>query len=168
MDFDNHILHILELLSNNKVDFILAGGVAVVLQGVERATMDIDISLEMRRDNVQRFLKVIEKLKMVPRAPVPSTVLLDPDKVRSIVKEKGALVFTFLHPENPFQQIDVFLTSGLSYEKLLGGSEEITIGKTKLRLLSKQQLIDLKKQVVPSRDKDRFDIRALEELLKGK
>ncbi len=43
----NHLELILSELKMQNVRFIVCGGVAAVLHGVERMTMDIDISLDL-------------------------------------------------------------------------------------------------------------------------
>ena len=168
MDQQNHLLEILSALSNAKVDYIVAGGVAAVLQGVERATMDLDISLLLSAENVARFLSVMDGLGMIPRVPVPGSVLAEPEKVRAMVEQKKALVFTFVHPNTPFKQIDVFIAAHLSHQNLIGGTEEKRVGGITLKVLTKQKLLELKKGIVPPRDKDTVDIKALEKLLQGK
>lgn len=34
---------LIDLLSSNKVDFVLVGGLAVALHGYQRVTMDVDV-----------------------------------------------------------------------------------------------------------------------------
>jgi len=40
------------------------------------------------------------------------------------------------------------------------------IGNTEVRLLTKEKLLDMKKAIKPPRDKDLFDIKALEDIMK--
>ena len=49
---NNHLKDILIALAKNKIKFVLCGGVAVVLHGVERLTMDIDVAVSMDEDNL--------------------------------------------------------------------------------------------------------------------
>jgi hypothetical protein len=168
MATDNHILEILKVLRDAEVEFIIGGGVAAVLHGVERATMDLDLSVRLESSNVRSFLNVIKSLGMTPRVPISGEILGEPEKVNQLVKEKGALVFTFIHPQKPFQQIDVFLDPKLSYETLLKDSDTLFLGSLDIKVLSKIQLIQLKEQVRPVREKDLVDIRALKKLLEEK
>ena len=161
----NHLLEILLTLSRAKVKFIVCGGVAAVLHGVERMTADIDIAIDFGTPNVKKFLTAVKHLGLVPRAPLPPETLIDKVSRKKMVEVKGALVFTFLDPDNPFRQIDVFLSEKSSYHILLPKSEVIKIGRCKIRVVSKRQLIGMKKKVTPSRDKDRLDIIELEKLL---
>ncbi len=43
----NHLNEILMVLSEKNVEFVVAGGVAVVLHEVERLTLDLDLAVKM-------------------------------------------------------------------------------------------------------------------------
>ena len=160
----NHLMKIIKTLSEFDVDFIICGGVALVLHGIERLTMDLDISIDFRKDNVEKFLKAMKKMGLVPRAPVPAECLLDPVERERIITEKNALVFTFIDVNNPYKQVDVFLIKNLSYDLLKNDIEEIEINKYKIKVVSKNMLLKLKKAIYPLRDKDTFDIQCLEKM----
>ncbi len=160
----SYIQDLIEDLTREGVKFIIAGGVAVVLHGVSRATMDIDAAIAMNIENLEKFLAVMKRNSMVPRAPVPAEELLDPSKRTAMVKEKGAIVFTFIDNDKPFKQLDVFLTESLSYEALVEDVDVFQIGNSQVKVLSKKKLISLKRAVVPVRTKDLFDIEELSKL----
>ena len=69
---NNYLKEIIATLNDNSVDYIICGGVALVLHGVERMTMDLDLSVGMDEGNLKRFLQSMKKLGLTPRAPVPS------------------------------------------------------------------------------------------------
>ena len=71
----NRLTDTLLALAEAEVRFVVAGGVAALLHGVERVTLDIDVALVMEPGNVQRFLEVMEALRLTPRAPVAATLL---------------------------------------------------------------------------------------------
>lgn len=162
----NHLKEIIITLADSGVDFIICGGVALALHGVERMTMDIDIALDMQVGNIKKFLDAMKSLKLVPRAPVSADSLLDPEKRRLMVKEKNALVFTFIDTNNPFRQVDVFLEEE-AFKTLKNGVEIIDIAKYKIKVVSKMKLLQMKKEISPRRDKDVYDIIALEKLIKN-
>ncbi|HOD16918.1 MAG TPA: hypothetical protein PK307_13880 [Spirochaetota bacterium] len=163
---NNHLREIIETLAEGGVDFLVCGGVALVIHGVERMTLDLDLSVGMERDNLVRFLHVMKKLGLVPRVPVPADSLLDPDKRREMVSEKNALVFPFFDPKNPYRQVDIFIADSFSHDMLKNHVETMKIGNTEVRLLTKEKLLDMKKAIKPPRDKDLFDIKALEDIMK--
>lgn len=162
----NHLKEILLALSKDNVEYIICGGVAAALHGVERMTLDLDLSVSMEPDNLKRFLRVMKKLKLKPRVPVPADSLLDPEQRRMMIDEKNALVFTFLDIENPFRQVDFFLTDEFSFDRLYRHTDELHIGRHTVKLLSKEKLVEMKRAIEPVRDKDMFDINVLEKLIK--
>ena len=68
-----HLRELLLQLSENSVEFILCGGVAMVLQGAERMTLDLDISLHMEEKNALVFTFVD------PEDPIKQVVFLTED-----------------------------------------------------------------------------------------
>ena len=162
LDSKNSLLDIVKTLNDNEVDYIIAGGVAVVLQGVERLTMDLDTAVALNETNVKRFLKAMKQLGLEPRLPVAAESLLDSEKIRVMCEEKNALVFTFIDPKTPIRQVDFFLSKELSYESLKNDVEEMDLDGQKIKVLNKQKLVDLKLRVNPMRDKDLSDIKELQ------
>lgn len=152
---------ILSALAKANVDFIIGGGVACVLQGVERITMDVDLAVAMTPENLPAFLQVMRKSGLKPRVPIAPETLLDPRVVKAIVEEKHALVFSFLDPDSPVRHVDIFLRPDLSYETLLPDSEEISLGGFSVRILTKKKLLSLKLGIQPPRAKDALDIEFL-------
>ena len=145
--------------------FIVCGGVAAVLHGVERLTIDIDLAISMSRDNLENFLAVMKKENMIPRAPIPAESILDKEIVKAIVEQKGAVVFTFIDPKNPFKQVDFFLTEDKSYETLIDETVKIKLEEGyPLHILTIDKLIEMKSAIDPPRDKDLSDIAALERI----
>lgn len=160
-----YLIELICSLADNRVAFIICGGMAAVYHGVERMTMDLDISLDMAAENVRRFLKTARDLGLVPRAPVPADSLLDPEIVNRFVMEKNARVFTFWDPESPYRQIDVFLTDDQAYSLLKDHTVSAKVDGRTVRVLSMEKLLELKSRIQNPRDKDRLDIEALRKMI---
>ncbi|OFZ66304.1 MAG: hypothetical protein A2V79_05020 [Betaproteobacteria bacterium RBG_16_56_24] len=62
-------------LTRHKVDYLLIGGLAVSLHGVERATMDVDITVAMNPDNLASLIEAAKELHLSPVLPVPPETL---------------------------------------------------------------------------------------------
>ncbi|MBD3347064.1 MAG: hypothetical protein GF401_18575 [Chitinivibrionales bacterium] len=164
-DQQSHLLEMLHELARAKVEFIVCGGVAAVLHGVERMTLDLDLSVKMDKKNIEHLDRVVKKLGLVPRVPVPLLSISDPEKVAIMIKEKNAVVFSLIDNEKPFRHIDIMLTREHLYENLLPSSECITIRGDTIRVISKSKLIEIKEKIKPPRDKDKIDIDTLKKLL---
>lgn len=62
---------ILRVLLQNKVEFILVGGVAAVAHGSARATFDVDVVYARSRDNMARLAEAISPLEPYLRGAPP-------------------------------------------------------------------------------------------------
>lgn len=157
----NPYAEILTALARAEVDFIIGGGVACVLHGVERVTMDVDLAVLMQPSNLGRFLKVMQQLGLKPRVPVAPESLLEPETIRLMVEDKHALVFSFLDPDRPVRHVDLFLRTDLSYESLLPDSEWMDLAGLRVRVIGKRRLLAIKLGIEPPRLKDAMDIEFL-------
>ena len=160
----NHLTEILQALKEAGVEFIIGGGVACVLQGVERVTVDLDLAVLMERKNLEKFIGVMHDLGLKPRAPIPPEYLLDPDNIRMMIEEKNAVVFTFIDPDDPLRSVDLFLRPEHSFQNFKDACDQVSIRERPFLILSKDKLIELKSRVDPPRIKDRLDIEELSRL----
>src|SRR3989338_8029591 len=102
-------------LQKERVRYLVVGGVAMNLYGVLRATADLDLFIWLKNSgNVAKFVKIMKRLGYKPRVPVAPEDLQDPEKREEWQKGKGALVFTFVHPDS-FEQVDVFLKDPIPF-----------------------------------------------------
>lgn len=157
----NPYREILKSLADAQVEFIVGGGVACVLHGVERLTMDVDVAVHMQPANLERFVDVMSVLGLKPRVPVSPQVLLDPAFVRMMIEEKHALVFSFLDPDQPIRHVDVFIKADLAYEALLPDSEWVDMDGYRVRIINRARLLAIKRAIHPPRTKDVIDIEFL-------
>ena len=124
--------------------------------------MDVDVAVMMQEKNWERLVKVTENLGLIPRVPLNPRSLIEPAVRRVVLDEKKAIVFTFLHPDRPSLQLDVFLRPDLAYDALLQDAQWINLEGRKIQVLNRQKLLVLKKAIQPPRPKDLLDIAALE------
>src|SRR3981081_1818656 len=99
----------------------------MVLHGIERMTLDLDIAVSLEQANLHRFLAAIGQLGLVPRAPLPAETILDRDRIETVIHEKNALVFTFWNPSAPYKQVDMFLTRENSFDDLISEAHALWI-----------------------------------------
>ena len=161
---DDKLFHLLEDLAKAAVRFVVCGGVACVLHGVERSTYDLDIAVDLDVMNLKRLIDIAKKYKLVPRVPEPVENLLNKEKRDEWVEKKGAIVYTFVSELSPLQ-IDIFLKYPVNFEKLYNNSDKVKIGNIELLISSKEDLVFAKKKIKPVRDKDLMDIKELERLI---
>lgn len=67
---ENYLKKMLVTLADAGVEFVVGGGVACVLHGVERVTLDLDVAVQMNSPNLDRLICAVEQLDLQPRVPV--------------------------------------------------------------------------------------------------
>src|SRR3990170_2554577 len=97
---------VLAPLEQAGVRYLVVGGVAVVLHGYLRTTLDLDLVLQLERDNLELALKALASLGFQPQAPVPLSAFADPQIRESWLREKNMTVFSLWHPDHPGFAVD--------------------------------------------------------------
>lgn len=159
------IAELLQSLADERVQYVLVGGLAVQLHGFLRATFDIDLVLAMNDENLTRFIDVAKRYGLTPAIPVPIDSLRDASQIDQWHHEKGMLAFSLREPQTGGGVVDVLVRPELSFENLMANA---VIGKLFGRQVPIASIADLlaMKRVV-NRPKDRIDIVALEKIQRG-
>ena len=160
-------MEILCVLCDHDVHFVVAGGVAVVLHGIDRPALALDVAVSPDRENLLRFLTALRRLELEPRAPVPAEFILHPHRLEQLVREKNALVFSFWSPHEPCRQVDMFLTRENSFDDLSADAQHLSVRGRPVRVASRKKLIQMKRRIHPIREKDLIDIQELTEIEEG-
>lgn len=63
----NQLLDLVKSLSQNDVKYVVCGGIACVLHGVERNTYDVDISLDMNHANILKIIEIAKKIQFTAK-----------------------------------------------------------------------------------------------------
>jgi hypothetical protein len=158
----SHLIEILCTLVDSGVEFVVAGGAAMMLHGIKRMTLDLDIAVSPDRTNLCRFIFTLNQLKFIPRAPVPAETILSREGVEALIREKNAMVFTFWCPGEPYKQIDMFLTRENGFDGLVSDARTLSVCGRTVLVASRRKLIEMKRRVEPIREKDLRDIEALQ------
>jgi hypothetical protein len=163
MDFGNDLFDLLKALSKAEIKFVVCGGVACVLHGVERATYDLDISVDFDKSNLEKIINLAKEFGLSPRIPEPVEKLYEEENRNRWVAEKNALVYTFVAERSPIQ-LDIFLSYPLNFEELMKNSETIYLDEVNVNVSSVKDLLYAKEFIKPARDKDLIDIKELKKL----
>jgi hypothetical protein len=154
---------IVEALNQHQVQYLIAGGLAVVAHGYVRFTADIDLMLAVDQQNLSRSVAAIKSLDYRPRAPVPFEKFIDPAERRRWMTEKNMLVFSLYSPRHPATEIDLFLDPPVDFARAFARAARIEIAPRIVgTFCSIDDLIELKTKA--GRPQDLQDIARLREL----
>jgi hypothetical protein len=148
---------LLEGLINARIEFILVGGLAAVVQGAPITTVDVDI---VHHQTTQNITKLLEFLKSIDaRHRRVDDVVIEPT-VEHLSGKGHSLFTTRLGP------LDVlaFIEDGRSYKDLIDHTVTIEFRQHTIRVLDLETLVKLKRSSKDPRDKQRLPV--LEETLR--
>ncbi len=143
---------------------MVAGGIAVNLYGIERATADIDIIVDFEEGNLLKFVGTAQKMGLKPKVPVKLDDFIDAEKRQSWIADKGMMVFSLFDPENPFFLLDVFVEMPFNFNEAYKQREKMRFEDTEIPVVPMKELIAMKKKA--GRPQDIADIFYLKKILK--
>ncbi len=153
---------ILSALNKGKIDYLVAGGVAVNLYGFMRSTGDLDIVLALDENNLVRMDGVMKKLKFQPRAPIQLGQLSQQKVLQKLITEKNMQAYTFQPLDHSILEVDVLTAESQHFADYKKRSITMKINKTIIPLINIKDLIAMKKKT--GRTTDKADIDALNDL----
>ena len=155
-------LHLFAALARHKVDYLLIGGLAVSLHGVERATMDVDITVAMNPANLASLIAMTKELKLVPVLPVPLESLNDIELLRTWHTERNLPAFALRSAELAGVTLDVLLFPPVEFSGMSRRAVIFNVADVAVRVVAIDDLIALKQAV--SRPIDLSDIEHLKRI----
>lgn len=147
------------------VRYVVVGGVAVVLQGHPRMTVDLDLVVDLERDQALRAVEALMSLGLQPRLPVDPRGFADEALRRSWVEDRHLQVFSFYDPANPLREVDLFAEYPVDFEELLAGASVVVLEGSAVPVAGVHHLILMKERA--GRPQDLADVAALRDLEKG-
>ena len=130
---------VLRLLTENKIEFILIGGLAAIYHGSARLTQDVDVVYSRNSENLTRLCNALKPINPYLRgAPKNLPFIFDLETL------KNGLNFTFV---SDLGSIDLLgeVVGGGRYEDLIKNSIEIKMEENIFLCVNLEKLIELKR-----------------------
>jgi len=147
----DRFIRMFEALGKENVRYILIGGFAVILYGMQRLTRDIDIFVETDPDNIENLRKALEA---VYRDESIEEITFGELEKYSVIR--------YVAPDSFCVDIISRLGEAVSYKDL--DFKKIDLGGIEVRVATPETLLRLKRDTI--RPEDKMDAAFLEELLK--
>jgi hypothetical protein len=151
-------------LNKAKVRYLIAGGIAVNLYGIERATADIDLVVDLEEGNLNRFIAIMKELNFKPKVPVKLEDFANKEKRELWIKEKGMLVFSLFDPNNPFFLLDIFVEIPFNFSAVYELRQKMKAGNVTIPVIPLKYLIEMKEKA--GRHQDIADVFYLKKIEK--
>ena len=146
-------------LNDAGVSYVVVGGVAVVLQGHARLTVDLDLVVDLAAEPASTAIDVLLGLGFLPRLPVDAHDFADVAVREQWVNERNLQVFSLYHPDDPLLEIDLFATHPLPLDELVAAADAVDLTGVQVPVASVAHLVALKRAA--GRPRDLEDVEAL-------
>jgi hypothetical protein len=153
-------------LNDAGVRYVVVGGLAVVLHGHARLTVDVDLVVDLDEGQALRAIDALVKMGLRPRVPVNPRDFANRSVREAWIRDRGMQVFSMFDPTNPMRVVDLFVSHPVPFEELWTRSVEFDLRDTTVRVASIPDLIRLKR--LAGRPQDQADIEQLESILEAK
>lgn len=140
----------------------VVGGMAVVLSGHVRATVDLDVVVDLAPEPARRAMTALTELGLRPRVPVAPLDFADPAVRQGWIETKNMQVLSFYDPQHVAREVDVFVAYPIDFERLVAVAVPTQVAKRTVPVASISDLLEMKRAA--GRPQDLADIEALERL----
>jgi hypothetical protein len=151
------------VLNESKIRFVLVGGLALVLRGIDRLTADVDLVIDFSTDAALGAVRALTATGYRPMAPVNPLSLADARQRAEWQATRDMKVFSFWDSTNLRPTVDVMLECAVEFEELWRDATVMNVGETPVRVASIPHLIALKQAA--GRPQDILDIERLRTLV---
>ena len=140
-------------LVKKKINYMIVGGYAVNFHGYSRNTVDIDLVIKFNLANLKKIEQILHDMGLASRLPVDAVSVF---KFREeYIKNRNLIAWNFYNEDDPTDQVDILITHDVGDFE----SEMFRVGDFKFKVISKEDLIKMKKE--SGREKDLIDIKEL-------
>jgi hypothetical protein len=152
---------IFDELNRRDVKYVVVGGLAVVLHGHPRLTMDADLVVALDSHNARSAIEALLSLGFAARIPVDPVHFASREVRQAWIRDKNMLVFSMSDSNNPFFAVDLFVDPPIQYEELAIAAEWKEVDGVQVHVCSLADLLRMKR--LSGRPEDLSDIKALED-----
>lgn len=154
------LLKVIRQLEKHKIPYAIAGGYALALHGIVRATMDVDLILNLKKSDFVKFEKAMKELSLQSRLPLLAEQVIDFRK--EYIQERNLIAWSFINFKDPTEVVDVILLEDLNKVKTI----KVSVGDKKVNVITLKELERMKKQ--SGRAQDLVDLESINMILGGK
>jgi Nucleotidyl transferase AbiEii toxin, Type IV TA system len=153
------------LLAAARIRFVLVGGLALVLHGLDRLTADVDLVIDLSAESAQAAVQALTAAGYRALAPVDPIALADPKQRREWQTVRNMQVFSFWDSSNTRPTVDIILSPAVPFDELWTSAAVVNLGGHSVHVASIEHLIRMK--AAAGRPQDLADIERLRAKLQG-
>ncbi len=148
-----------EALNGAGARYVVVGGLAMVLHGVDRLTADVDLVVDLAPEHATTAMGALVAAGYRPAVPVDPADFADPACRARWREERGLVVLSLWDPTNTRPAVDVLADPPIAYAELAERAARMRVGGVEVPVASVTHLIRMK--LASGRARDLEDIARL-------
>ena len=148
-----------------EIDYAVCGGVAVILYGFARLTVDLDLIVNLEKGNLEKVYDFLTKLNYKPKTPIKKEEFIDKEKLENLAKEKNMKVVSFYNLREPLKVIDICVNLP-KISEILKRKKYLKVKNITIPIIPIDDLIEMKKTL--ARAQDLIDVENLKKIKREK
>lgn len=157
-------IQLFQKLQEQRIRYLICGGLAVNIYGIPRMTADIDILLDFTEDNLERFETSIKELKYQSMIPLSIRTFVSKKEREKAISEKNLIAYSYFNSMSNYMNLDVLIDLPFVFEEMWQEKEERHVEGVCVSIVSVDHLIAMKKY--SNRKQDMDDVILLSKLPK--
>ncbi len=145
-------LSLFAVINAAQVPYVVVGGLAMLLHGIDRVTGDIDLVIDLAPSPSTDLVTTLINAGYRSFAPVDPALLANESIREQWRLVQGMEVFSLWDATNRRPTVDVLLACPIPFTELLKDSVIVTLGAAQIRVASIAHLMDMKQQTGRPRD----------------
>ncbi len=154
-----NVREIFKALADANTEYVVVGGLAVIMHGHFRATRNLDLVIGLDPGNCAGAMGALSAIGLQPRLPVALADFADPATREDWAQHRNMLVFQLWDPANPERSVDIFVREPPDFCDMLATAVIKEMDGVPIPVASIRHLIALKQAA--GRPLDMDDIQAL-------
>lgn len=150
---------IMGALADHEVRCLLVGGMAVVAHGHGRMTHDLDLVVQLDRENILRAFAALAHLGYQPRVPVTAEDFADPETRQRWIDDKQMTVLNLYSDRFRTTPVDLFVQEPFDFDQAYARAHTADLEGLTIRFVDLATLIAMKEAA--GRPIDLDDVRHL-------
>jgi predicted nucleotidyltransferase len=157
-------MNLFATLNASGIRYVVIGGLATVLYGVDRLTADVDVIFDLASKSTAAAIDALTRSGYRPLAPVDATDLADAATRSGWQRNHGMVVFSLWDSGNRRPTLDILLDSTVPFADLWRDAVDMSFRGVTIKVASISHLIQLKQH--SGRPQDLTDIARLQQIAK--
>jgi len=164
-----------------EIDYAVCGGVAVILYGFARLTVDLDLIVNLEKGNLEKVYDFLTKLNYKPKTPIKKEEFIDKEKLENLAKDynpptassrrqsrrapKNMKVVSFYNLREPLKVIDICVNLP-KISEILKRKKYLKVKNITIPIIPIDDLIEMKRKL--ARPQDLIDVENLKKIKREK